>query len=103
MLSLAKDSSLLLSEKVVLLLGDSLKDVLMIDGLPIELQPKASIKIGFLNNQLGQAELDTSLDSYLEAFDVVVVGDGSLRFVTELIGKLCDEALVGDNAKLASL
>lgn len=39
-----------------------------------------SITIGFLNDRI-----DERLASYMEAYDVVIVNDGSFNFVNELI------------------
>ncbi|HEY1037019.1 MAG TPA: hypothetical protein VGE62_00390 [Candidatus Paceibacterota bacterium] len=61
--------------KNVLLLGDSLGDVHMADGMPHD----CIIRIGFLN---GNAAL---LDAYLEAFDAVIVEDVGLDPVLELL------------------
>ena len=65
--------------KNVVLLGDSLDDVGMVAGFNYE----NLIKIGFLNDKV-----EESLESYKRTFDVVILNDGSLDFVNELLKEL---------------
>ena len=79
---------------MVLLLGDSLKDVRMVGGLPAELQPRQCLKLGILNAPPPAADdagaaLRQAVDDYLEVYDAVVVGDGSLRTATAMLQELC--------------
>lgn len=63
----------------VLLLGDHLGDLGMSDGVDYENR----ISIGFLNENV-----ENWLDTYKEAFDIVVLNDGSLESVVELVKEL---------------
>lgn len=65
--------------KNVLLLGDSLSDPEMIDAFEYE----NLIKIGFLNENP-----EEYLESYKKTFDVVILNDGSMDFVNELISEI---------------
>ncbi|XP_069547924.1 7-methylguanosine phosphate-specific 5'-nucleotidase-like [Brachyistius frenatus] len=65
----------------VLLLGDSLGDLTMADGVP---EPQNILTVGFLNDQV-----DERKESYLNSFDIVLVKDetmevpnGILRYIT---------------------
>ncbi|KAJ3607564.1 hypothetical protein NHX12_024615 [Muraenolepis orangiensis] len=65
----------------VLLLGDSLGDLTMADGVA---QPHHLLTVGFLNDQVEERK-----ESYVEAFDIVLVKDetmevpnGVLKFIT---------------------
>jgi len=62
--------------KNVILLGDSLDDVGMVEGFDYE----NIIKIGFLNEKV-----EENLDNYKKTFDVVILNDGSLNFVNKLL------------------
>jgi len=66
----------LLKRKNVLLLGDGLGDLGMIAGFPYE----NLIKIGFLDY-----DVEENLESYKKAFDVVIIGDGDMGFIVDLI------------------
>ncbi|MEK6945333.1 MAG: hypothetical protein AABW63_00910 [Nanoarchaeota archaeon] len=65
--------------KNVLLLGDSLGDVEMIKGFDYD----NLIKIGFLND-----EIDKNLDFYKKAFDILVLNDGKMDYVNNLLKKI---------------
>ncbi len=62
----------------ILLLGDSLGDAAMANGLNYE--ENEIIRIGFLNTKV-----EERIDEYLEVFDVVLLGDGSLDPVELLL------------------
>ncbi|CAA6663565.1 unnamed protein product [Spirodela intermedia] len=66
----------------VLLLGDHTGDLGMSDGLNYENR----IAIGFLNNNV-----EESLKTYSEAFDVVFTNDGSMHGVLQLVSQLCSD------------
>lgn len=55
----------------ILLLGDSLGDANMADGLKFE--EDEIVRIGFLNT-----DVDNKLEAYLDRFDVVLTDDSSL-------------------------
>ncbi|EKX35235.1 hypothetical protein GUITHDRAFT_79999 [Guillardia theta CCMP2712] len=73
-LELVKDKS------NVILLGDSLGDLRMADGLPNKQQV---LKIGFLNDKIEERK-----EEYLEKFDVVIVNDGPMTAVNELLAPI---------------
>jgi 5'-nucleotidase len=60
----------------VLILGNDIKDLLMIEGLNI----KNSIKIGFLNNKTKE-----SLKNYKKYFDILILNDGTMQAVNEVL------------------
>jgi len=64
------------NRKNVILLGDSIGDVGMIEGFDYD----NLIKIGFLNQNV-----EENLDSYKENFDVVITGDSDFDYVNKLI------------------
>ncbi|RAL54816.1 hypothetical protein DM860_013512 [Cuscuta australis] len=66
----------------VLLLGDHIGDLGMSDGLNFETR----ISVGFLNHNI-----DDSLDSYRNAFDVLYLDDASMHGVVKLASHLCSE------------
>lgn len=66
--------------KNLILLGDSLGDVTMSDGLNI--LEDSTIKIGFLNDKA-----ERILD-YLEVYDVVILGDPDFRVPTDILDKI---------------
>jgi 5'-nucleotidase len=66
----------------VLLFGDSLGDVSMTEGL----HPETVLRVGFLNDKV-----DERLQQYLQVYDVVILGDGDLRFATDLLRCVCGE------------
>lgn len=61
----------------IILLGDSLGDITMADGVATS----ALLKIGFLNDNIVPKRLAT----YTENYDVVVVGDGSMEIVNQIL------------------
>lgn len=63
----------------VILLGDSLDDVGMVEGFDYT----NLIKIGFYNQPT-----DEHLDKYREKFDVVITGDGDMQYVNELLKEI---------------
>ena len=67
--------------KNLLLIGDSLGDLTMSDGI---LGDKDSIiRVGFLNDRPDR------LPQYLEAYDVVILGDPGMDFVVDFISNIC--------------
>jgi cytosolic 5'-nucleotidase 3 len=74
----------LLKKKNVILLGDSLGDVGMIEGFPYE----NLIKIGFLNKNI-----EENLEKYKESYDVIILDDGSISYVNELLKKIINKFL----------
>jgi 5'-nucleotidase len=66
----------LLEKKNVILLGDSLGDLGMIEGFPYD----NLIKIGFLNYNV-----EANLEKFKENFDVVITDDGDLEFVNNFL------------------
>ncbi|KAF3434414.1 hypothetical protein FNV43_RR25517 [Rhamnella rubrinervis] len=64
----------------VLLLGDHIGDLRMSDGLNYETR----ISVGFLNDNI-----ENSLDSYREAFDIVYLNDAPMTGVVKLVSQLC--------------
>lgn len=65
--------------KNVILLGDSLGDLGMIEGFEYD----HLLKIGLLNS-----DYDQSRSAYEKSFDVVLEGDGDFEFVNDLINSL---------------
>lgn len=61
----------------VLLLGDSVGDIGMVEGFPYS----HLIKIGFLNE-----EVEQSLPSFKKSYDVVLLGDQDFGYVNSLLG-----------------
>lgn len=72
-------SSLVANRKNVVLIGDTLGDATMTDGLP----HNVVIKVGFLNEKI-----EENLPHYQKTFDVVILNDGSFDFVNELLGDI---------------
>ncbi|KAM5550624.1 hypothetical protein ABKV19_027128 [Rosa sericea] len=64
----------------VILLGDHIGDLGMSDGLNYENR----ISVGFLNDNV-----ENSIDSYREAFDVVYLNDAPMWGVVKLVSQLC--------------
>jgi 5'-nucleotidase len=64
------------SRKNVLLLGDSIGDLGMIHGFDYD----ALLKVGFLNE-----DVEKNLETYKKNFDVVVLNDGSMDYVSSFI------------------
>ena len=67
----------------VILLGDSLGDLKMSDG--VNFNAHSIIKIGFLNDRIDR------LPEYIEQFDIVIIGDPHLNIVNDLIVDICSE------------
>ncbi|BBN02499.1 7-methylguanosine nucleotidase [Marchantia polymorpha subsp. ruderalis] len=72
-------SSFIKGRKNVILLGDHLGDLGMSDGVAYDNR----ISVGFLNENV-----ENWLDTYRRAFDIVVLNDGTLDCVVELIQEL---------------
>jgi len=72
----------LLKRKNVLLFGDGLGDVEMIEGFPYD----NLIKIGFLDEMV-----EESLKDYKKAFDVVIIGDGDFSFINDLLKEIIEK------------
>jgi len=64
------------NRKNVLLLGDSIEDVGMVEGFDYN----NLIKISFLNE-----DINKNLSAYKKQFDVVITGDGDFSFVNKLL------------------
>ena len=62
--------------KNVILLGDNIEDIAMIEGFDYN----NLLKIGFLNY-----EVEKNLDKFKQDFDVLVLNDGEMDFVNDLI------------------
>ncbi len=69
----------LLKRKNIILLGDSLGDLGMSHGFPFD----EIIKIGFLNENIEQ-----NLESYKKHFDIIILNDGSIEYITNLLKKI---------------
>jgi len=65
--------------KNVLLLGDSLGDIGMVEGFDFE----NLIKIGFLNEKI-----EESIKDYEKNFDIVILHDSDMNFVNELLEEI---------------
>lgn len=76
------------NRKNVVLLGDSLGDLQMADGV---VDPNAVLTVGFLNKNI-----ETSLDIYKKNFDVVLVDDQTMTFPNALVSDVCKYSS-GDN------
>ena len=74
----------------VLLMGDSLGDPCMADGIE---NPSAVLKIGFLNHNIETDQEITRLRKYMDAYDVVLVDDQT----TDVFNLILD-AIDGINA-----
>ena len=72
--------------RVVLVLGDSLGDATMADGL-YEDGTVSLVKIGFLN-QVEPAKVAALLPKYEAAFDAVILGDRSAEWLVELANRM---------------
>jgi hypothetical protein len=60
-------------------MGDSIGDLKMVGQIPYS----EIIKIGFLGENI-----DSQLDEFKKNFDVVLIGDCSLEFVTNLLEEI---------------
>lgn len=67
------------NRKNVLLLGDNISDVGMAKGLDCQ----NIIKIGFLNESI-----EKNLEEYKKYFDILILNDGDMEFVNELIEEI---------------
>lgn len=65
--------------KNVVLLGDSIDDVGMVQGFDYD----HLITVGFLNDKV-----EENLERYEKAFDIVVTGDGSMEYVYKLLREI---------------
>jgi len=65
--------------KNVILLGDSLGDVGMIEGFDYQ----SLIKVGFLNE-----DVEKQIDSYKKAYDVILLNDEGMEFVNKLVREI---------------
>jgi 5'-nucleotidase len=63
----------------VLLLGDSLGDLGMVEGFEYE----NILKVGFLNE-----DIEKDLEEYKRNFDVVITNDSNMKYVNELVKKI---------------
>lgn len=63
----------------VILLGDSLEDI----GMVNDLDTNIIIKIGFLNE-----DIENKLELYKSKFDVIIANDGSMNYVNKLLNEL---------------
>jgi len=70
---------LIRNRKNVLLLGDSLDDVGMVEGFDYE----NVIKIGFLNENI-----EESLEYYKRNFDIIILDDSSMEYINNLLKAL---------------
>ncbi|MBU4369865.1 hypothetical protein KKG58_03845 [Patescibacteria group bacterium] len=67
------------NRKNVLLLGDSLGDIGMIDGFEYD----SLIKIGFLNGNV-----ENNIEYYKKNYDVIILNDSSMDYVNELLKEI---------------
>ena len=68
------------SKHNVILLGDSLGDLHMADGME---NPETVLKIGFLN-----ANIQQRLETYMNAYDIVLVDDQTMHLPFGIIKKI---------------
>jgi 5'-nucleotidase len=66
-------------KKNVILLGDSLGDLGMTEGI----EHATILKIGFLNHSK-----ETTLQQYLANFDIVITDDGNFEYINTLLQKI---------------
>jgi len=71
--------NLIKNRKNVLLLGDSLDDLGMVEGFDYE----NLISVGFLNE-----EIEKNKEEFAKKFDVLVLNDGGAEYVNELMGRI---------------
>ncbi len=67
------------TRKNVILLGDSLGDSEMLDGI----EHKTIIRVGFLNE-----EIEKDKDKYEKEYDILILNDGSMDYVNELLKQI---------------
>ena len=73
----------IISRKNVLLLGDSLGDLKMTEGM----DHAQVIRIGFLNENK-----EKFLKKYMQEFDVVITDDGSMKYVNEILNGIINDS-----------
>lgn len=69
----------------VILIGDSVGDISMIEGMSHN--SETLLKIGFLNDAV-----ESRLQQYLDLYDIVIVGDPSFDVPRRIIEKICSDA-----------
>jgi cytosolic 5'-nucleotidase 3 len=69
----------LLKRKNIILLGDNIDDLGMVEGFPY----KNIIKIGFLNE-----DINKTLEEFKNKFDVIITNDSDMSYVYELMKKI---------------
>jgi len=74
-----KHYSKIKNRKNILLLGDSLDDLNMTEGIKYD----NILKVGFLNDKI-----EDNLPAYKKAYDVIILNDGTMNFVKELIKEI---------------
>jgi 5'-nucleotidase len=62
--------------KNVILLGDNIEDIKMVDGFDYD----KLIKIGFLNDNIKER-----IENYEKVYDVIILNDGSMQFINNLL------------------
>eukprot|EP01029_Cantina_marsupialis_P032120 TRINITY_DN953_c0_g1_i1.p1 TRINITY_DN953_c0_g1~~TRINITY_DN953_c0_g1_i1.p1 ORF type:complete len:314 (-),score=94.95 TRINITY_DN953_c0_g1_i1:442-1320(-) len=67
------------SRKNCILLGDNVTDV----NMQIGGKQENTLTVGFLNNRI-----ESRLEQYCNTFDVVVVGDGDMKYVLDLVNQV---------------
>ena len=78
------------SRRNVILVGDSLGDCNMADGVH---DPAAILKIGFLNHSVDTDAGKVRLEKYLDAFDIVLVDDQTMNAVTAIAQAIDKQSL----------
>ena len=78
--SIRKRSKETSERKNVIVLGDSLGDLHMAAGVK---DPNVVLTIGFLNNNV-----ESSLETYKENFDIVLVDDQTMSFPNSLLAEI---------------
>ncbi len=68
----------------VILLGDSLGDLHMADGLD---NPEGVLKIGFLN-----ANIEERLETYMNLYDIVLMNDQTMNLPFTIVKKIAGDA-----------
>ena len=69
--------------KNILLLGDVLGDLKMTEGFDFE----EIIRVGFLSE-----DIENHLEEYEKNFDIVILNDGDMNYINELLSKIINEA-----------
>ena len=78
------------SRRNVILVGDSLGDCNMADGVH---DPAAILKIGFLNHSVDTDAGKVRLEKYLDAFDIVLVDDQTMNVVNAIAQAIDKQSL----------